>query len=39
MTIIVALILLKNLVKEIETKYCTRSSYDIEKDDDGYTMY
>ena len=25
---------MKNIVKEIENKYCTRSSYHIEEDDD-----
>ena len=29
---------MKNLVEEIDTKYCTRSSYNVEKDDDGNTL-
>ena len=26
---------MKNLVEEIDTKYCTRSSYNVEEDDNG----
>ena len=29
---------MKNLVEEIDTKYCTRSSCNVEKDDDGNTL-
>ena len=29
---------MKNLVEEIDTKYCTRSSYNVEKDGDGNTL-
>ena len=29
---------MKNLVEEIDTKYCTRSSYNVEEDDNGNTL-
>ena len=29
---------MKNLVEEIDTKYCTRSSYNVEEDDNGNTV-